>query len=140
MEIRRSFIPFSQAVSENLHKSVNAIKGYVDEISHILGEMSNSNLRVEITSEYQGDFAELKHSINEIIRSFSETLLDFNMAADQVSAGATQVSNGNQEVSQGATEQASAIGELSSSITQIAHQINEECKECKYLERACKSS
>ena len=116
------------SVSENLHKSVNTIKGYVDEISHILGEMSSNNLRVEITSAYQGDFAELKDSINTIIQSFSQTLLDFNMAADQVATGAAQVSSGNQEVSQGATEQASAIEELSASITQMAHQINENAK------------
>ena len=116
------------SVSENLHKSVNTIKGYVDEISHTLGEMSNGNLRVEITSDYQGDFAGLKDSINAIIQSFSETLLDFNMAADQVSAGAAQVSDGNQEVSQGATEQAGAIEELSSSIKQMAHQIKENAE------------
>jgi len=115
-------------VSESLHKSVDTIKGYVDEISHILGEMSSNNLRVEITSDYQGDFAELKDSINAIIRSFSETLLDFNMAADQVASGAAQVSDGNQEVSQGATEQASAIEEVSSSITQMAHQIKENAE------------
>ena len=116
------------SISEHLHMSVNTIKGYVDEISHILGEMANNNLRVEITSDYQGNFAELKDSINAIIQSFSETLLDFNMAADQVAAGASQVSDGNQEVSRGATEQASAIEELSSSITQMAHQINENAK------------
>ena len=113
------------SLGENLHKSVNAIKGYIDEISYILSEMSSGNLMVGITSEYQGDFIKLKDSINEIIQSLSETLLEINTAADQVASGTAQVSDGNQEISQGATEQASSIEELSSSITEMAEQIRQ---------------
>ena len=126
-DTRESYEMFSK-ISGNLHKSMDTIKGYVDEISYILGEISDGNLRVDITSDYQGDFIELKNSINKIILSLNDTLLEINTAADQVSTGATQVSDGNQEVSQGATEQASSIEELSSSITQMAEQIKQNAE------------
>ena len=116
------------SIGDNLHKSVNTIKGYIDEISYILNEMSNGNLMVGITSDYEGDFVKLKNSINTIVRSLNDILIDINTAADQVATGATQVSDGNQEVSQGATEQASSIEELSSSITQMAEQIKQNAK------------
>ena len=112
-------------ISENMEKSVSTIKGYVDEVSDMLGEMSVGNLMVGITSEYQGDFVELKDSLNKIVRSISESLLEINTAADQVATGTAQVSDGNQEISQGAAEQASSIEELSSSIAEIAEQIRQ---------------
>ena len=113
------------SISENLHLSVNTIKGYIDEISYTLSEVSDGNLVVEITSDYQGDFIALKDSINAIVESLNSILIDINTAAEQVASGTTQVSDGNQEISQGATEQASSIEELSSSITQMAEQIRQ---------------
>ena len=113
------------SISENLHLSVNTIKGYIDEISYTLSEVSGGNLVVEITSDYQGDFIALKDSINAIVESLNSILIDINTAAEQVASGTTQVSDGNQEISQGATEQASSIEELSSSITQMAEQIRQ---------------
>lgn len=109
-------------ISDNLHISVDAIKNYILDISGILGEISNGNLNVEITSNYMGDFIELKHSINGIVASLNRTLSEINTSADQVAAGTSQVSDGSQEISQGATEQAASIEQLTASITQIAEQ------------------
>lgn len=112
-------------ISVNLHKSTIAIRGYIDEISYTLNEIASGNLVVEITSEYQGDFVELKNSINAIVESFNNMMLNISTAAEQVASGTIQVADGSQEISQGATEQASAIEELSSSITQMAEQIKQ---------------
>lgn len=115
-------------ISNNLHKSVNAIKGYIDEISYTLNEVSAGNLVVEITSDYQGDFIALKNAINAIVDSLNNMMLNINTAAEQVASGTTQVSDGSQEISQGATEQASSIEELSSSITEMAEQIKQNAE------------
>ncbi len=113
------------SISENLHVSVNTIKRYIGEISQTLSEVSAGNLAIGINSEYLGDFAELKNSINAIIESFNKVLTEINTAAEQVAAGSRQVSDGNQEISSGATEQASSIEQLLSSISQIAEQIRQ---------------
>ncbi|MGI6174751.1 MAG: methyl-accepting chemotaxis protein [Christensenellales bacterium] len=110
------------SISDNLHASINAIKGYIKEISDVLGEMSRGNLNVGITSEYRGDFVELKDSINGIIKALDDVLSEINTAADQVAAGTSQVSDGSQEISQGASEQAASIEQLTAATTQIAEQ------------------
>ena len=115
-------------VSENLHRSVNSIKSYIDEISFTLGEMADGNLTVGITNEYNGEFVELKTSINTIVGALNTILGDINTAAEQVASGTSQVSDGNQEISQGATEQASSIEELSASITQMAEQVKQNAE------------
>lgn len=109
-------------IAKNLSGGLNEIKGYIKEISSVLGEMSQGNLDVGIDTEYKGDFAELKKSINTIIASLNEVLGEINAAADQVAAGTAQVSDGAQSISRGATEQASSIEELAASASQIAQQ------------------
>ncbi len=111
-----------QNISDNLHKTVNAINGYIKEISLVLGEIADKNLSVGISSEYLGDFVALKDSINRITTSLSEVMTDINTSADQVASGTQQVSGSSQEISQGAAEQASAIEQLTATITQISDQ------------------
>jgi len=112
-------------IAADLHTSVSAIKGYIEDITMVLAEIEKGNLDVGITEEYSGDFAALKQSINGIANSLSVTMSNINTAAVQVAEGAHQVSDGNQTVSQGATEQAGAIEELTSSLTQISSQTKE---------------
>ena len=112
-------------IGEELQASVEAIKGYIFEISDVLGEISRGNLTMTITSEYKGDFIALKESINSIIDALNEMLLDITISADQVAMGSKQVSVGNQAISQGATEQASALEELTSTVSEIANQIKQ---------------
>lgn len=111
-----------QTIGNKLFDSVQTIKGYITEISDVLTQVSEGDLCVNITSEYKGDFAELKSSINNIITSVSSVLTEINTAAAQVASGTRQVSDGSQEISQGATEQSSAIEELTATVTQIAEQ------------------
>ncbi len=109
-------------ISRNLHDSVRAIKGYIDDISRVLGELSNGNIDVQIENTYLGDFVELQDSINKIIDSLNMTFADIRAAAEQVASGSDQVSSGAQALSQGATEQASSIEELTASIGTISEQ------------------
>ena len=113
-----------KSISDNLHMSVDTIKGYIEDISRVLGEMSNGNLNVGITTEYKGDFIKLKDSINGIVVSLNDVLNEINISADQVSAGTMQVSDGSQEISQGASEQAASIEQLTATVAEIANQTN----------------
>ena len=109
-------------ISDNMHLTVNTLKTYIAEISQVLGAMADGDLNVGISSDFRGDFVELKQSINGIVQSLSDVMSEINIASDQVAAGTVQVSDGSQAISQGATEQAASIEELSATITQIAEQ------------------
>lgn len=101
---------------------IETFQNIVKEITTILTEMSNGNLVVEINSDYRGDFAEIKTSLNLIIKSFNEVLSDVKSAADQVASASSQVSGSSIALSQGATEQASSIEQLTASIEEISAQ------------------
>ena len=115
------FALFSE-ISKNLHESIDTIKGYIDEITYHLDRQAQGDLTEELVSEYRGDFAALKESINKIYTNINVVFSDINIAAQQVASGTSQVSDGSQAISQGATEQAASIEELTSTVTQIAAQ------------------
>ena len=93
-EDMREMYEVYKSISDNLHKSVDTIRGYIEEISQVLGEITNGNLDALITSDYQGVFVELRDSINGILDSLNDTLHGINTAADEVAAGTKQVVSG----------------------------------------------
>jgi methyl-accepting chemotaxis protein len=115
-------------VSSNLHFTVDTLKGYIGEISDVLGEISSGNLCTGIDREYLGEFSALKDSINSIASSLSSVLSEINVSANQVAAGTAQVSDGSQQISQGAAEQASAIEQLTASVAEIAEQTRQNAE------------
>lgn len=109
-------------ISGNLHVTVDTIKRYIEDISEVLGRIAEGDLTSMITADFQGEFAKLKSSINDIVESLGGVLSNINHSAEQVAAGSGQVSGGSQALTQGATEQASAIEQLTASMTEIARQ------------------
>ncbi len=111
-----------EAINRNFKTAVESISAYITEISIVLDMVVSGDISRLIEADFDGDFVELKTSINQIITSLNGMLSNIHKSAQQVAAGTRQVSDGSQSISQGATEQASAIEELSATITLIAEQ------------------
>lgn len=107
----------SQATGE----IVRVLRGLVEDIGYVLGEMSSGNLNVRTQRRdlYVGDMAQLLVILRDLSTQLSDTMSQIYTAAEQVSAGSEQVSSGAQALAQGATEQASAVQELSATINDI---------------------
>lgn len=112
-------------LAHTLQTAMTRIGKYVNDINHILHELSNGNFLVDTTEQYIGDFSSIQISVNELKEQLSHTLRGIGDVASQVSFGAEQVANGAQSLSQGATEQASSIEELAATLSEISHQVAE---------------
>ncbi len=107
----------------SMNHMTETLKGYVQSIDEVLGELADGNFTVSVDTDFVGDFAPIKDSMTGIAASLSRTLLEIDRAAEQVASGSEQVSGGAQALSQGATEQASAIEELSATVDEISDNI-----------------
>ena len=107
-------------LSGSMNHMTATLKGYVQSIDEVLGELARGNFTVETDTDFVGDFAPIKDSMTGIAESLSRTLLEIDQAAEQVASGSEQVSGGAQALSQGATEQASSIEELSATVDEIS--------------------
>ncbi|GAU77061.1 methyl-accepting chemotaxis protein [Fusibacter sp. 3D3] len=106
----------------HLNFTVDSIKSYIVEMSTILSQMSQKNMKVAIDREYLGDFNEIKASINHIIRVFNEVLTEISSSAKEVSVGSEHVAQSSQDISHGAYEQSQSIDEITTSMNKIARQ------------------
>ena len=99
------------------------LKGYIGEISKILGSIADGNLNDKTSDFYKGDFVKIKESLDNILSSLNDTFYEVKEAALQVRGGSEQVSETAQNLSHGAMEQASAIEQLTASIGEVNEQI-----------------
>ena len=69
---------------DNINKVVSAILAPIDETVSVLEKMANGDLKVKVTSNYKGDHALLKNSINQTIDQmpFNEALNVLNRIAE----------------------------------------------------------
>lgn len=107
----------------SVRTSIRFLKEMIDDISHVLGELSEGNLSVGVRDSYIGDFRFIREALERIILSLNQTLGQMNDSAEQVASGSEQVSVGAQSLSQGASEQAQTVEELAASVDDISVQI-----------------
>ena len=117
-------------VADATSKIVDDFRKMINALTHILTEISNGNLDVnvdnaELSDLFVNDFEPMLVSVNKIVDSLNNTLTQINVAGEQVAIGSNQVSEGAQILSQGATEQASSIQELSATINEVSSHIKQ---------------
>ena len=95
----------------------------ISDISYVLGEITNKNLTVETSANYEGDFVKIKNSLYGITDRMNAVMQIINQTADQVAVGADHVSSGAQMLAQGSTQQASAVEELASTIDNVSNKM-----------------
>jgi len=112
-------------LADSVKDTIRNLKEIMEDITHVLSEISGGNINLSVTREYVGDFAPIKTALEGIIDSLNTTLGQINQSSAQVSVGADQVSQGAQELAQGATEQAATVQELADTLDKTAAGIKE---------------
>ena len=75
-EIGKLAISFSKMISQ--------LKGYITEISKILGCISKGDLSITTSDNFNGDFSEIKNSLDNILSSLKNVFLEIRDAASDL--------------------------------------------------------
>lgn len=108
-----------------MKKTQSTLVQYISDISNKLTFMADGDMRVDVESDYIGDFKPIKESLVKIIDSMNNAISQINRSAKEVYQEAEQISTGAQALSQGSAEQASSIQELADTIVKISEEINQ---------------
>lgn len=103
-------------LTQELNMTVEHIKGYVYDIRHVLGEISDGNIALSVENEYLGDFVAIKDSLNQIIDSLNATMSEIRLCGEQLNTGASNLASGAQILAQGSAEQTQAVDEFQKSL------------------------
>ena len=66
---------------------ITSLNRYVSDISYILGEISNKDFTVKSSIEYNGDFVQIKKSLQQIIGFLEETFKGIKSVTKEVAFG-----------------------------------------------------
>lgn len=107
-------------LARTLESSMSRIRSYVEDIDHVMGELSQGNFNVHTAEHYVGDFKSIELALNRCTTAVSEAVGNIKQAEQRVAGYAEQLSNGAQALAQGATEQASSVQELSATVEELS--------------------
>lgn len=110
-------------LADSMRATINDLRFYIQDFGYVMAELSKGNLTVNTKAEYQGNFADLQHSIMTLTEALNDTLRRLNESAEQVASGSEQVSFGAQALSRGASEQAASIEEVGDAIAMVSCQV-----------------
>lgn len=103
----------------------NTLSGYINDLSCVLGAMSEGNFTVHPTADYSGDFVELSRSAELIGSQMRKIISGINRTSDNVYNDASESAKGSDLLAAGTTKQAAALEELSASLSDISAKVNE---------------
>lgn len=103
-----------------LNATVESIRLYINDIKNVLKQLSEGNLDVDTGVTYQGDFNEIKDSLESIILNFNSVFTSLNGTAMGVSYNAQHMQASSQELAAGVTEQSEYIKEMFNSIEELS--------------------
>ena len=110
-------------LAESFSQMVNILKSYINEISFVLGNISNGNLVINTKENYKGDFIEIKESLDNIIVSLTDIISNIKDTSIKVNINSEQLSNTAQILSTRSSEQAYSVDKLTDYIDKINEQV-----------------
>lgn len=120
-----------QILAEALNLTITNLKSYIFDIDNVLKNIADGNLLVTSNVSYQGNFEQIKTSLEAILESLNTTFSEIGKAATQISEASAQVASGAAMLSENATSEAATIEELSASIDEILENTNENAENAK---------
>ncbi len=106
-------------LSATLKTTVGNINDYLSEIRKILDDISNGNLNVTASGNYQGDFIVVKESLTHIIVSLNQIMKQISQTASQLMETAQNMGTSSDELHQSVTHQTMIMDELNGEVETI---------------------
>lgn len=112
-------------LAETLRDSIGRINQYIEDINHMMSQLSMGNFDVEASVPFIGDFRSISDSIDSFTASLSSAMGNIQNVEQKVHGHARTLSDGSQMLAQGATEQAAAVEELSATLDDLSRSANQ---------------
>ena len=125
------FEGFFKTLSEGINKMLDAVVTPLHEAQTILTCLAGNDLTKEMTGLYEGEFDQMKTSLNTAVRNLTTTMLAVRESVDAVSSGSEQITKGNEDLSQRTSEQASALEETSASMEEMTSTVKQNADNAK---------
>ena len=109
----------TEELSIAMERTITNLGMYIRDIDMLLSEMANGNLTAESSCVYEGDFNNIRLSLDKISSSLKGTIGTIRQAGEQVSSGVDMLASGAQSLADNSSTEASTIKELDALVKNI---------------------
>lgn len=115
----------SKALTQSFNKLLDAVATPVHEAQRVLTELAANNLTKTMTGTYQGEFEQMKFSLNNALQNLTTTVTTVRAVVAAVAAGSEQITKGSDDLAQRTAEQAAALEETSASMEEMTSTVKQ---------------
>ena len=108
-----------QELQDSLDLMTKNLRSYIKDIDNVLSEISNDNLNVKSEIEYQGDFAAIQDSINNIVSKVRNILQEINEVSTTLNLSSEEIASAASEIAENSADQTSSMGQLQGEFEQF---------------------
>jgi len=116
---------------ESFNTLLNAIEAPLREAKNVLAGVAEGNLSQNVTGSYEGEFDQIKISLNTAIENLTGIVETVREGAGTVSTAAEEITKGNEDLSERTSQQASALEETSASMEEMTSTIKQNADNAK---------
>ena len=121
-------------LADSIGKTVTRLKeyiNYIDEISDVLGNISNGKLAISLKYSYAGEFGKVKNALLNISESMIDVMKNIHDSAAQVGAGSEELARAAEVLTEGSQLQAAAVEELLATSMTVSEQVEDNKKDAE---------
>lgn len=106
-------------VSPAFRKALDSLVFYIEDIKRVMAGMAEGNFHYTFSGEFEGDFYEIRQSVEQFQSQISAGMHEIVMVSEKVSAGAGQISEAGGSLADSCGEQTLIVSEFSDAIEKI---------------------
>ncbi len=112
----------------------------IQSTRHVMERVARGELNETMTGHFQGEFLDLKNSVNSTIEQLKTTISDIQSASNIILEASNDVVSGNNSLSARTENQASSLEETAASIEQLTGTISNTAANAQKAESLAKTS
>ncbi len=121
----------AKELTASVNQLLDAIVRPLHEAQIVLAALADCDLSKTMTGSYQGEFEQMKTSLNGAVRKLTETIMVVREAVEAVTTGSEEITRGNTDLSERTSEQASSLEETSASMEEMTSTVKQNADNAK---------
>ncbi|HAC34326.1 MAG TPA: methyl-accepting chemotaxis protein, partial [Gammaproteobacteria bacterium] len=127
---------FMKNLGEGINHLLDAVVQPVRGAKQVIAALAEGDLCEQMDGEYDGEFAELRDSLNGSIANLTDMVGRINESAASINTAASEIAQGNSDLSKRTEDQASSLEETAASLEEITSTVKQNAENARQANQA----
>ncbi len=124
-----------KSLTQSFNQLLNAVATPMNEAQAVLTSLAANDLTKTMTGSYQGEFEQMKTSLNGALTNLSATIMNVQDVVGSVLSDSEEISKANESLSRRTSEQAASLEETSASMEEMTATVKQNADNAKQADQ-----